>query len=1658
MKKLLIALTLLIASQGVVQASHVLGGEIRWECLSNGRFVFFAKVFRDCTGITYPFDNKTLEIVGNPLPRSTTNSTISSIILKPDSNTWINNRFGDTSPTCAPGGATITCGNGDEGAIQQFFFQSDPIQLKGTPPSNGWKFYLVQPCCRPNVTNLAAGGTMMLRAIMYPDKQSNTVDNCKDSSPEFLALPTNMLCRGYEFTYNHTAIDKDLDSLVYGWDRTYNSPPVAPQPVPFANGYSQSNPTPDRTFNTNNIPAQLNPLTGQVTMGVWSGSPLTLDYLTVIRVDAYREGRVIASVFREIPFVFFDCPRLPSGQINRPPEIFIDGDSADGIIVDIVAGQRVTIPFQAVDLDFSGGIPGLQRVTVEPAGFMFSKDLRDSNNCVTNTIAPCAVLRNQNPSFNNVAEPPRWEVSGYAGIATEFIWDTRCHHIASLGTGVPGQNEGIYNFVMRTYDDHCPIPGINYPTITVKVRDPLPLQQPIMKGVSVNLDGTVIYQWAPPLDTATSHFKYLVEFNQPNNGFPPAPTAYQSLNNNEKRYRSERRTNAMRVYLPDATGDPNVDADEFSKVPNKDFYVRMQTISGCTEDVPSVWSQPARVIELDVTPSGNVPQAPLRSEATLNWNRAKALNANSHPYYHYESPTRFYVWTNDNINVTSPAPGNYNGHDIASNWLLRGNTYSNTYEVGSTTCSGWVAFRVEARDTVIAYRQGSRPRLTGPPNPQFLDTMVFSTFSTLDTMYMENPGFIPNPKFDTLEVRVNGDIFMRVDAGGAGTTGEYRIYNTTVAPANLLGTIVKPNDSIIISGLNGQVNPANIIIEGVDECDPNNTSVSSLYETFIPTGAFPADSCAGVYDLSWIDPSGFPNGTRGYRVYRRVKADTSVTFSAWEFVKTVNGAANTTTSVLIRANTDYIFKIVAFDVEDAVIISAELPLTVGPIRFYEVVPAPELRCSYVNDDGSVKLSFLATDPSRDPSLDSTGNWVSYKFQYRSGGGAWLDVPGSLGLPQDADTLLVTGINAIANSYSFRSTSLSGCSGAEEAPYSTIDLIQPTATAILGDSNKRVSVDWTGTGVFSSTDEFVNKAIGLNNYFNGSAIGRVRDIDPNSLIDNGNRNICDTIANYFITKTDQLSGCLNRSRPDTARIIDQIPPPPQIINSVSYELVGSGVGLDVGVGQIIEGYELDGILEMKWSQEPSDDIEKLMIFAPNLNTGQNDSINTVPWTLRSDLIPNTRYDASDSSYYFSAQSIDACGRRAQNFNDFDYHKNMDVDVNFSPCDSVMNISWNGYYYFPSNNEVEYQVQRLFVVTVTGSNPVQRYILDPNVLNVDLGTTTDTTFAHKVDQDSVEYAYRVIAKPKNTNGIEAKSNWASDLALFGAKPSFNYISYVTVKPGKGVELQLFKDTSIEVGGYTVMRSQDSLSFEAVDRLGPNVNNSLVTSEDLGALTDELSYYYQIIVENECGNIIDTSNVGTSIHLTVEARNEALTNVLRWNEYQGWDSAVAFYNIYRGVNGNPAQTLYATVPAKKGKTNQFVDDVFDNSYSIGNYCYKVEAVQGTMNPAYSSVIAPATSNSNMVCVVQKPLFYVPNAFAPGGQNNFFGPSGQFFDFTKYEMLIYNRWGELIFETRDITKGWDGKVDGEIAALGSYVYAIRFVDADGKEHNRKGTVTLIR
>jgi gliding motility-associated-like protein len=90
--------------------------------------------------------------------------------------------------------------------------------------------------------------------------------------------------------------------------------------------------------------------------------------------------------------------------------------------------------------------------------------------------------------------------------------------------------------------------------------------------------------------------------------------------------------------------------------------------------------------------------------------------------------------------------------------------------------------------------------------------------------------------------------------------------------------------------------------------------------------------------------------------------------------------------------------------------------------------------------------------------------------------------------------------------------------------------------------------------------------------------------------------------------------------------------------------------------------------------------------------------------------------------------------------------------------------------------------------------------------------------------------------------------------------------------------------------------------------------------------------------------------------------------------------------------------------------------------------------------------------------PLLDVPNAFTPGrfGQNAVIKVVG--FGISRMVWRIYNRWGQLVFQSNDPNLGWDGTYKGDLQSMDVYAYTLEAEFSDGTHASRKGDITLIR
>lgn len=165
---------------------------------------------------------------------------------------------------------------------------------------------------------------------------------------------------------------------------------------------------------------------------------------------------------------------------------------------------------------------------------------------------------------------------------------------------------------------------------------------------------------------------------------------------------------------------------------------------------------------------------------------------------------------------------------------------------------------------------------------------------------------------------------------------------------------------------------------------------------------------------------------------------------------------------------------------------------------------------------------------------------------------------------------------------------------------------------------------------------------------------------------------------------------------------------------------------------------------------------------------------------------------------------------------------------------------------------------------------------------------------------------------------------------------------------------------------------------------------------------------------------------------------------------------------------------------ETNQI--ELTDNSQFVDQIYWEVTGSNGFFSSSSNSTfildipndtatyaICLATTNSNgcedLECeniVVQNKLsFFIPNTFTPNndGLNDLFGPVFSGIKPNEYEMMIFNRWGQLIFESTDINTLWDGQFKGKNAQTGTYLWKLQYKEEGEVEIIwMRGHVNLIR
>ncbi len=501
-------------------------------------------------------------------------------------------------------------------------------------------------------------------------------------------------------------------------------------------------------------------------------------------------------------------------------------------------------------------------------------------------------------------------------------------------------------------------------------------------------------------------------------------------------------------------------------------------------------------------------------------------------------------------------------------------------------------------------------------------------------------------------------------------------------------------------------------------------------------------------------------------------------------------------------------------------------------------------------------------------------------------------------------------------------------------------------------------------------------------------------------------VCYDSINYRIITAD-ASGCESVSNVSGAWLNDLTQPPLPVLDSVSLDLDGNAI--------------------LGWEASKDKGTVSYIIYRKQGN--QTDSIDIVYGR------ENTTFNDSTAGGCFQAQSYsiaakDSCGNKSpygiNPQQESESMRNIHLEeIQYLTCENRNILQWSAY-----------------INMKGGLDGYEIYMKEGNTdfTLLDVVGPGSLQYEHSGLIKNTEYAYFIRAVNTGRT-ISSTSCTKSVFTPYPEPAQFIYLQNLSVIDNEYVTLKLYVDSSTVSYGYQIERSSNGIDFTVIDTVFANNDNKLVY-KDMTAVFMNTVYQYRLHVLDSCGRESIASNTSNNILLQAE-RIASDRFQLRWNLFNGWDAPVKQYDIYRILNGGQVEFVESTGPNETEREVQV--ETLD-------YAFFIEAIEDTGDPYGFR----DTSRSNHALLNRKPEIFLPNAFRPGGKTGEFKPVFKFLEEGEYHMLIFDRWGKLIFESRDPLSGWDGKYQGNYVPVGVYVCLISY--QKGKNSiDLKSTLTVI-
>jgi len=412
----------------------VLGGYISWKNNGTGRYIFELTLYRDCNGTDLTSFTETIKVWNN--------TSVTQFAVNFASRVTV-------TPTCTEVSGSpqaLSCGTGDNGgngvgAIEKITYVSDPFDLNGKPPTEGWSFTyetLNRKTSASNLYNTNLYG-MTLSATMFESSPIQT--NCIDNSPRILNDLNFIACNSQLYDFVQLMPDDDFDQVKFSFANPLKNitagafqTGINPLPVEYQTNYSANSPTPGTAFSGSNQNAFIKPTDGDLSFL----STSTGEYVVKYVVDTYRNGKRNASIDVEFTVFVVDCDNT-----NTAPSVS-SGPFGGLFEYNGFAGDNINFTISSTDVEF------LQNGDVQTNIVTSNGAISGTSNCL---ITPCA----------NITPLPA--IPTIQGASTNFSWQTSCNHLKNR---YGNEFDSLaYDFVFKFQDNYCQIPKTTYKRVRI---------------------------------------------------------------------------------------------------------------------------------------------------------------------------------------------------------------------------------------------------------------------------------------------------------------------------------------------------------------------------------------------------------------------------------------------------------------------------------------------------------------------------------------------------------------------------------------------------------------------------------------------------------------------------------------------------------------------------------------------------------------------------------------------------------------------------------------------------------------------------------------------------------------------------------------------------------------------------------------------------------------------------------------------------------------------------------------------------------------------------------------------------------------------------------------------------------------------------------------